>query len=142
MTATRSRKQSLSYKKYLKRPKANNHCEFCTLQASSHLVETDSFVVIRNIFPYSLWDNQGVADHLLIVPRIHIFSAGELHQNALTELHRLIATYEREGYNIYLRSATSSAKTVGHQHTHLIKLDNKIRRLIFLSRKPYIRLIV
>lgn len=143
MTATRSRKQVKDYRKHRKNAKKPDGCTFCLIdsQSSQYISETKHFKVIRNIFGYSLWDSQKVADHLMVVPKKHTDSLSKLPKEAAVEFVDIISTYEDKRYNIYARAPASVMKTVVHQHTHLIKPLGKPRRFIFFLRKPYIRFI-
>jgi diadenosine tetraphosphate (Ap4A) HIT family hydrolase len=142
MTATRSRREEKSYKKYLKTAQRNT-CAFCVIKKNNHqLVTTTShFKIITNIFPYSLWDGQKVISHLMITPKRHTDSLSNMKPDEKVEYVDLIEQYEYQGYNIYARAPSSSVKSIIHQHTHLIKTDGKTRRFVFLIRKPYFRIV-
>lgn len=139
---TRSRKEEITYKNYLKQLDKSN-CIFCKLhRGDKQFVDsTKSFKIIRNIFSYSLWDNQNVAEHLMVVPKKHIDSLDELSQPQAKEFINLISRYEKKGYNIYARTPGSIIKTIPHQHTHLIKNKGKKKNFLFFLRRPfYVRL--
>jgi diadenosine tetraphosphate (Ap4A) HIT family hydrolase len=138
MSATRSRKEEKSYMKYAARL-APTECELCQLKAGDpqFVSESGSFKVIRNIFPYSIWDGQGVMEHMLILPKQHIESLDSLSPDEALEYIKLITEYERQGYDVFARAPGSFMKSVMHQHTHLIKTEGIPRRLLFLIRKPY-----
>jgi diadenosine tetraphosphate (Ap4A) HIT family hydrolase len=72
MTAPRSRKKQLEYLDYLKHDDSTV-CSFCIIrEGQDQFVEqTKHFKIIKNRFPYSLWDGQTVADHLLVTPLVH-----------------------------------------------------------------------
>ena len=142
MSATRSRREEKTYRRYLKN-NTNNECEFCGMTKSRKQVvaESKSFLVIKNIFPYSLWDNQAVADHLMIIPKDHTDTLATLTDSQAGEYLKLLSKYELLGYNVYARAPSSIIKTVAHQHTHLIKPRGKARKVILFLRKPYIRFI-
>ncbi len=144
MTAQRSRKEEKIYKHYQKKREQNgekNSCAFCVLQPDSSQIvkQTVHFRVVKNIFPYSLWDGQPVEDHLMIVPLRHTNKLGNLPAAATKEFVKLLNEYEDKRYNIYARAPASIIKSVTHQHTHLIKPQGKSRRFVLFSRKPYIR---
>lgn len=115
-------------------------CPFCHA-ADLKIKQTNALsYVIHNIYPYHYWEFMGVVDHLLIVPKRHVESLSELSNNEKLEIMNMIAMYEQDGYNVYARTATNSIKTVPHQHTHLIKTNNKLARLFVHLRKPYLLL--
>jgi diadenosine tetraphosphate (Ap4A) HIT family hydrolase len=141
MTAPRSRKESRSYDKHRKKIAAGV-CEFCDIKPgdAQFISETDHFKIVYNIFPYSMWDSQKVSDHLLILPKQHTDTLHDLTPQQAQEFVRLISDYESKGYNVYARAPASRVKTVVHQHTHLIKPSGRIRKLVFMVRRPYVRI--
>lgn len=143
MTATRSRKEEKTYTRYLK-TKPKGRCPFCQIgTGDDQLVEqTKYFKVIHNIFGYSLWDSQEVADHLMIVPKQHINSLSKLSADAAQDYLKLIGKYEKKSYSQYSRAPSSVVKSIPHQHTHLIKPQGGPKKFVFQLRRPfYIRLV-
>lgn len=139
--STRSGKLERQYSKYLKR-RDPSKCVFCSNDCEQALRTAKHFKVIKNRFAYSLWDEQKVGDHLMIVPLKHIASIAEFTEQMIAEYHRLITEYEQNGYSLYARAPSSNMKSVVHQHTHLIKGEGTARNLIIRLRKPYFRLTV
>lgn len=146
MTAQRSRKEELHYRRHqadLKKiQKTNQSCAFCIINSNSSqfIEETKNFRVIKNIFPYSIWDGELVDSHLMVIPKRHTDKLGSLPLSAGNEFLRLIDKYENTGYNLYARSPGSKIKTVFHQHSHLIRPLGKRRKFILFAKKPYIRI--
>lgn len=142
MSATRSRKEQVLYKKYLKTVD-KNVCVFCEIKKGSDqlLSSTKYFKVIKNIFPYSIWDGQKVVDHLMVTPKKHTDSLKNMPDTQKVEYVNLIETYEQKGYNIYARAPVSKMKSIIHQHTHLIKTEGMHKKLIVLNTKPYLRIV-
>lgn len=112
-------------------------CPFCTLDDRPVLTHAGTMRVFPNKFPYEYWDNRGVVEHLLLVPTRHVESLSELTDTEKVEAMNLMARYEAEGYSVYWRSKTNTARSVSHQHTHLIKVDNVSPHLAVYSQKPY-----
>lgn len=142
MTATRSTKEENSYVRYRK-TSSGSACPFCEINHGheQYVEETDSLKVIRNRTPYSIWDGQGVVEHLMIIPKAHTDSLKDLGDDVAVEYMNLLSSYESRGYNVYARAPVSSVKSIVHQHTHLIKLDGHNKRFVFMLRKPfYIRI--
>ena len=79
MSVPRSRREAKRYDKYLAKL-APGVCEFCTIGKGNEqfVSETNSFKLIHNLFPYSIWDGQRVVDHLLVVPKQHIDTLQDL----------------------------------------------------------------
>jgi diadenosine tetraphosphate (Ap4A) HIT family hydrolase len=140
MTATRSREEEHIYKEYLK-TLPRDMCVFCTRHNEELVEETKLFKVIRNIFAYSIWDGQKVADHLMITPLAHVDTIAHFSDKMFADFHKLASKYEQMGYNLYARAPASAIKSIPHHHTHLIKTEGKPKRLVFISRKPYFRFI-
>lgn len=140
MTAQRSRKEEMQYKAH-RRQVNSSVCEFCTPLPDQLVKTTDNFKIIRNKFPYSIWDGQAVSDHLMIVPLVHTDSVANFPDETIKEYFQLLKAYEAEGYNTYARAPQSKIKSVTHQHTHLIKTEGRAKRFVLLIRKPfYVRL--
>lgn len=142
MTASRSIKEENQYRHY-RRAHARDECPFCSIEQGhvQYVKETDRLKVIRNRIPYSIWDGQGVLDHLMITPKTHIDSLKGIDTDTALEYIDLLGDYESKGYNVYARTPGSSIKSVTHQHTHLLKLDGDNKRFVLVLRKPfYLRL--
>lgn len=138
----RTRKEEKVYRKYRKKIKASGECQFCKI-AEGHdqfIKETGSFVVIRNRFPYSIWDSQRVTDHLMVVPKRHTDTLSDITPDQASEYLHLIGSYERKGYDVFARHPGSKIKSVFHQHTHLIHTDGKILKTLLYKKKPFIRI--
>jgi diadenosine tetraphosphate (Ap4A) HIT family hydrolase len=101
-------------------------CVFCKINNPDSIdviIEADDdFWVVKNAFPYQVFDNIEVSDHLLVVPKKHVESLSELSQHQRGRLIKILSRYEKLGYSIMSRSPNNRAKSVAHQHTHLIKL--------------------
>lgn len=136
---TRRKTTERSYKVYRKN-KHPNVCDFCDFTVDSAQVEQEYeyFWLVRNMFSYDLWDNLDVLDHLMLVPKQHIESIGLLPEEALVEYARIIAKFESNDYSLYARSMKNVAKTIPHQHTHLLKLGKTDKRFSIYFKKPYI----
>lgn len=139
----RSRSMQKRYINYLQGSDKTS-CDFCNLEKDStdQIIEVSrNFLVVKNIFSYDTWDGFGVADHLMIVPRRHIIGLTELTKIERSEFMDIVAKYETQGYSLYARAPDNKTKSIAHQHTHLIKADNKRKRWMFHIRQPHIRLI-
>ncbi len=140
--ATRSRKEEKRYAHYRRHEVPKVGCQFCAITPDSHQFrqEFKSFYVIENIFPYSMWDGQGVTDHLLVIPKRHTDTIADFSRDEAVEYVNILASYESNGYDVHARGPASNRKSVVHQHTHFLKLDRKHRRVIFYLQKPYTRI--
>jgi diadenosine tetraphosphate (Ap4A) HIT family hydrolase len=102
-------------------------CSFCAIDHPDNTVvkiveQYDDFWVIKNAFPYALFDSIEVADHLLVVPKKHAESIAELDKHERQKLIEILSRYEALGYSIMARGPGNNAKSMFHQHTHLIKI--------------------
>ncbi len=140
MTAPRSTKIEHSYQRLRRRAHTLvEDCPFCSINQYSpqFIEETSMFQVIRNIAPYSIWDGQGVSDHLMIIPKWHTEKLGDLDGDAASEFLKLVDKYEERGYSLFARAPLSKMKSVIHQHTHLILSNSKHKNFILYFRKPF-----
>ena len=138
----RSSKQEKIYRKHQRQTNTAT-CSFCTVDAGDDqfVRSTAYFKIIRNKFPYDFWDGQGIADHLMIVPRRHTTDLSEMEDKEKIEYFDLISEYEKRGYSFFARSPTTITKSIPHQHTHLIKSDRQLKSFVLLLKKPLIRIL-
>ena len=94
--------------------------------------------VTVNAFGYQYWELMDVVDHLMIVPKRHVLALGQLTEKEKQQFMDLIVRYEAKGYNMYAREGGSAMKSVPHQHTHLIKTNNRVAKLAVYIKKPYL----
>jgi ATP adenylyltransferase len=137
----RSRKTTMAYRTQNgRRPidATQEGCPYCNLDQRPILEETETMRVFPNKYPYDYWDNRGVIEHLLLVPNRHVERVEELTDAEKAEAINLMGKYEAAGYSVYWRNQDSSARSVPHQHTHLIKLNNKSPSFVFYLKKPYL----
>jgi len=129
----RYRKSTKQYKKH-----RDPVCPFCHPQKENILAETEHTRVIRNLFPYDLWEFRDVNEHYMVIPKRHVKSLIELSPTEQAELMKVIAEFEGNDFNIYARSSNSVQRTIPlHQHTHLIKTGRKQARIGIYANKPY-----
>jgi diadenosine tetraphosphate (Ap4A) HIT family hydrolase len=125
-------------KKYAGYPKPAT-CPFCDRKmAYEKIAETTHAFIAPNRVFYDLWELRTVTDHLLVIPKRHVSSLSELTPTERIDIMNVIADYEGGGYNVYARAANSPQKSVGHQHTHLIKTETHQGRLMLYLKKPYL----
>ncbi|MBF1032320.1 MAG: hypothetical protein HXL00_01010 [Candidatus Nanosynbacter sp.] len=116
---------------------------FCTLvrDGGAQVVEARQHcLVIKNRYPYDNWDNYGVIDQLMVIPRRHVVAFHELLPEEQQCCLTAITEYEAKGYSFYGRAPSAISKSIGHQHTHLIKIDDKQKNVMIYLRKPYFRI--
>lgn len=135
--STRKRKSHIAYEQYRK-TLDKNQCQFCTfsLEDQHVLHELKAFWIVKNIFPYDIWDNSSVVNHLMLVPKRHIDSIAHFDHYEREEYVEVLAKYEGQGFSIYARAPGNIIKSVVHQHTHLIKIDNSIKKFMLFSSRP------
>jgi diadenosine tetraphosphate (Ap4A) HIT family hydrolase len=136
MTAPRSRKEELEYRAYRKKTDTSV-CEFCKSLPDQIIMTTGQFKVIRNKFPYTIWDGQTVIDHLMIVPKTHTDTVADFSDDMIKDYFRIVKEYETQGYNTYARAPVSKIKSIGHQHTHLLKTQGRSKSFVLLIRRPF-----
>jgi len=136
--SNRTRKNHRVYANHTKKARGGP-CEFCNFSVEQdQVLETSkNFWVVKNIFPYDIWDTAGVKNHLMIVPKRHVDSIAHFTPAERQDYMSNLAKYESKGFSIYARAATNKIKSVAHQHTHLIETDNHIKRYLFFISKPH-----
>lgn len=136
MTAQRSRKEELRYRTYRKQTHFSE-CEFCKPLPEQVIKTTKQFRVIRNKFPYTIWDGQTVIDHVMVVPKAHTDTIAHFTDEMIADYIRLLQEYEGQGYNTYARAPSSKIKSIAHQHTHLIKTQGRPKSFVLFIRRPF-----
>lgn len=137
MAMVRNRKKHKEFVKFFRASKQRG-CDFCNLPSpGNEIVEsTTHFWVIKNFFPYDVWDSSGVKDHLLVIPKRHIDSIGHFNPKEQAAYGKIIGKYDLQGYSAYARAAGNVIKSVPHQHTHLMALDNKPKQFLLYLKSP------
>lgn len=144
MKGFRTRKNQAAYDKYRANLPVDIPCIFCSLDESDSqfISQSQHFKVVQNRFPYDIWDGHKVAEHIMIVPKQHTDTLKDLSFLESKEYVEMISNYEFEGYNIYARTPGSNAKSIIHQHTHLIKFVPKTPAKTFMLRtKQFAKLV-
>ena len=114
-------------------------CTFCEDDLVGRKVETTKYAyVVPNRTFYDLWELRAVTDHLLIIPKRHVRSMDELTSHERKDIMDLMCKYEAKNYNVYARAINSKQRSVGHQHTHLIKTHDKRAHGSLNIQKPYV----
>ncbi len=100
-----------------------DECSLCSKIEPGDVVEkTKHLIVVKNMFPYYIYENQPVREHLMIVPKRHIFSLKDFTDDEAQEYLQILLKYEPQNYTIYSRAADNSSRSQPHLHTHLIKV--------------------
>lgn len=116
----------------------SDDCPFCSPGTLAAAIYEDEFIyIVPNLTQYDLWELHDVADHLLIIPKRHVETLGELTSKERLAVMDHAADYEARGYNIYARGVGFVKRSVKHQHAHLIKATNKKPRLAIFIQNPY-----
>lgn len=99
-------------------------CLFCSIankeKAADIVMENDEFVVFKDIHPKA-------PIHLLIVPKKHIASMGDLHDDDALLAGKLIlmardvaGEHAMEGYKLLFNVGRKGGQLIDHIHLHLI----------------------
>jgi diadenosine tetraphosphate (Ap4A) HIT family hydrolase len=129
------RKTRKAYEQNKKKP----GCPFCDAARREKLVyENEHLFVVHNLTKYDVWELHDVHEHLLVIPKRHVESLAELTDKEKSAVIDFIADYESRGYNVYARGVGFARRSVKHQHTHLIKADNKHPKFSLFIKKPYV----
>jgi ATP adenylyltransferase len=133
------RKTRQHYAKLNKADQDKEGCNFCNYLEGDIVAESATMVIIPNRVSYDFFEGRAVQDHLMIIPKRHVESIHDFIKQEKLDMADFAGEYEIRGYNVYARGAGSITRSVKHQHTHLIKVDDTKRaRFIFHLQKPYI----
>lgn len=114
-------------------------CPFCDPETLAKAVyETENIYIVKNKVFYDIWEMRTVKDHLLLMPKRHVKSLGELGAEERAEIMDVISDYESNDYNVYARAVSNNTRSVTHQHTHLIKTDHRNIHAALMLKKPYL----
>lgn len=115
-------------------------CDFCNFSSDSDqfVREYDHFWLVTNIFPYAIWDGCRVEEHLLLSPKRHVTSLSELTPIESSEYIQIIGKADGDGYTIFTRPDGSAGKSVPHQHTHFIRIDNVRIKSLYYNYAPHV----
>lgn len=117
-----------------------NVCNFCDFASQRVLGTLATHWVIDNLYPYELFDDMVVSDHILIVPKRHIVGISEFTTEERVDFLDTVSEYEEEGYTLFARAPMNKAKSVTHQHSHMIKpnLDRDPIQSLIYKRAPHV----
>lgn len=133
------RKTKRTYTKLNHGDRQVSDCGFCTSARAERIVaENDTVFIVANRVAYDVFEGYRVLEHLLAIPKAHRTSLDDFTDQERLDMMRLMGQYEREGYNVYSRGVNAAARSVAHQHTHLIKLSQKASTFVLFSQKPYL----
>jgi diadenosine tetraphosphate (Ap4A) HIT family hydrolase len=133
------RKTRSTYAKHNAGDKNTDVCTFCNelSKGDKILEEGKTMFVLPNRVSYDVFEGRKVTDHLMIIPKRHIDTFDDFTDEEALEFVRMTGKYETRGFNVYARGRGNISRSVMHQHTHLIKTDDKRTKAIFFIRKPY-----
>lgn len=95
-------------------------CPFCNLENRKIVEDGGEMLVLRNDFPYEVYDGRGVKEHLMIVPKRHVANFEDFTGQELEAYWLLQSKYHIMGYSSMTRSAIDVERSVPtHLHTHL-----------------------
>lgn len=131
----RVKKAEFRYKK--KQVNNENKCDFCDPWAIEVIDQTENFYILKNIFPYNIWDRRKVKTHLLIASKDHHESFEQFPLSLHKEYIAILKNYSSQGFDVFTRGTGSIIKTVSHFHTHLIKTYGKKLTIVNFQDDPY-----
>jgi diadenosine tetraphosphate (Ap4A) HIT family hydrolase len=133
------RKTRQKYARHNSGDKKLDVCTFCNeVKLKKNIIEEGKtmFIINNRVF-YDIFEGRKVLDHRMIIPKRHVESFEDFTGEEALEMLQTSARYEKDGYNVYARGVGSIGRTVKHQHTHLIKTDNKPAKAFVYIRKPH-----
>jgi diadenosine tetraphosphate (Ap4A) HIT family hydrolase len=112
-------------------------CPFCDQSKSETVEETAHCRVIKNAFPFDIWEGFKVTEHLLLIPKDHIDHLEKLPAESRKDFMDQLCKYEAAGYNLYSRAPQSGARVYPHVHTHLLKTEGELAQSLDYTRHPH-----
>lgn len=135
------RKTKIAYKKHNASDAMHSECGFCKEETQTRVVyENKTMFVIPNRVSYDMFEGRKVTDHVMVIPKAHHESFSSFNDQEKIDAMTIVADYESRGYNVYARGVGSISRSVKHQHTHLIKLADRMSNVVIYARKPYLLL--
>lgn len=120
---------------------ADGGCALCALHQFEILEESNHTAIVKNNYPYDVWEGMDVIEHLMILPKEHAAALSDVSPATLQNIIQLIVKYESLGYNVYARTRESKLRSISHhQHTHLLKVAGKPAKALLYVQKPYLLL--
>lgn len=97
-------------------------CPLCLDVSKREVVQKYSkFSVIKNDFPYQLYESARVKSHLMVVPHRHVPDFAYLTKIEAAEYMVILQEYSALGYNSMTRAEANIRRSIpDHLHTHLI----------------------
>jgi ATP adenylyltransferase len=115
-------------KKYVTTAGSLDHCIFCDALAgpdddeSLVVHRTEGAFAVMNLYPYN-------AGHLMVAPERHVGELGELHDDTMLQIMKLVQRaeallterYHPKGFNVGMNlGRVSGAGIPGHLHVHVV----------------------
>lgn len=109
-----------TYNKYLQLAGTGSTCALC--EDTRIVVEEKGPIrVIKNDYPYAVFQGLPVEDHLMVVTRRHVSELSDLTYEEAAIYWRFCAEFSKRSYSLFTQAATKSQRSIpGHVHTHLI----------------------
>jgi diadenosine tetraphosphate (Ap4A) HIT family hydrolase len=133
------RKTRQKYKKLNSADRQVDGCTFCNeITVGTNIVyENKTMFVIPNRVSYDVFEGREVTHHFMVIPKRHVESVIDFTDREKIDQMTVIGEYEEKGFNVYARGVGSVTRSVKHQHTHLIKADNKKTKLFMYTARPH-----
>lgn len=116
-------------------------CVFCAIpthEPEAIIEDNQHTLVVKNQFPYSVWDGCDVLEHLMVLPKKHRDTLASFTGAEQAEWLKVCAAYEKKGYSLYTRSQDNITRSVLHHHTHFMRFGKARKKYLFYIRKPHI----
>lgn len=130
---------------YAKRNANDKHlagCSYCSDYKNGTyklVAEGKTMVTVHNRVMYDMFEGQRVTENLMVIPIRHVESMADFTDEEKLEHMTILGSYEKQAYDVYARGVGNVTRSMLHQHTHLIKMENinKFPKILFFIRKPY-----
>lgn len=109
------------YQKFLKTI-SEDYCPFCkNLDKESIVLKFSNWIVVKNSFPYNIFEDEKVLDHLLFTPIRHVSCMEDLtwlEQNDFWHISEKLPNFIEY---VLIRNKIKDQSVKGHLHFHLLK---------------------
>lgn len=105
----------------------NLPCPLCEDIANRKvLFSTKTMHIMKNDYPYYMFDDLVVKAHIMLVPKRHISQFSEFNRGEMVDYWKILQKLSDQGYNSMTRATGNHRRSVpGHLHTHLIQLHER-----------------
>jgi hypothetical protein len=136
------RKTIKTYSKLNANDKQLAGCSYCNdykNKTFKMVREGRTMLIVHNRVSYDMFEGQRVTENLMVIPKRHVETLADFTDEEKLEHMAILGQYEKQCYDVYARGVGNVTRSMLHQHTHLIKMENvsKFPKVLLFISKPY-----